>query len=80
MSKAELHAGIMICRDCHSAVHKFEDNKTLAAEYSTLDKLLEHPRMSAWLSYIRKRRPTSKADKRTWRPSGPRDLPPRYED
>jgi len=79
-SKDELHSGIMICRDCHSAVHKFEDNKTLAAEYSTLEKLLAHPKVQQWIPYIRKQRPTNKADRRTWKQQGRRDLPPRDDD
>src|SRR5690242_20188844 len=27
MTHAQLHTGIMICRECHSAIHKFIDNK-----------------------------------------------------
>jgi len=75
-SKVELHSGIMVCRDCHSAIHKFEDNKTLAAEYATLERLLAHEKMPAWINYIRKQRPTNKADRRTWKQWGRRDLPP----
>lgn len=44
-TKDQLHSGIMVCRDCHSAIHKFEDNKTLAAEYRTLETLMAHPKV-----------------------------------
>lgn len=70
----------MLCRPCHSAVHKFEDNKTLARDYNTLAKLLAHEKMPKWIAYISKQKASSKADKRTLRPNGARDLPPSYDD
>eukprot|EP01126_Amoeba_proteus_P064730 TRINITY_DN9094_c0_g1_i1.p1 TRINITY_DN9094_c0_g1~~TRINITY_DN9094_c0_g1_i1.p1 ORF type:complete len:215 (-),score=34.96 TRINITY_DN9094_c0_g1_i1:300-944(-) len=79
MTHVELHTGIMICRPCHSSIHKFIDNKTMAAEYNTLEKLLEHPKVQTWIPYIRKRKTTSKADKRTWVQNHRTDLPS-YED
>jgi hypothetical protein len=80
MTKEQLHQGIMICRSCHSALHSFEDNKTLAEKYSTIEAILEHPKVQKWLPYIRKRKPRCKNDHRTLAPNGPRNLPPRYED
>jgi len=80
MTKDQLHQGIMICRSCHSALHSFEDNKTLAEKYSTIEAILEHPKVQKWLPYIRKKRPISKTDRRTLPPNGPRNLPPKYEE
>jgi len=80
MTKNQLHQGIMICRSCHSALHSFEDNKTLAEKYSTLEAILSHPKVQKWLPYIRKRRPLSKKDHRTLAPNGDRDMPPPYEE
>jgi len=33
--------GASICRSCHNAIHRMYDNKTLALELNTIDKLLE---------------------------------------
>jgi hypothetical protein len=32
--------GASICRSCHNAIHTLYDNKTLALELNTVDKLL----------------------------------------
>lgn len=45
-----------LCRQCHSKIHSTEDNKTLAREYNTLDKLLAHPDIRRWVEYARKQR------------------------
>jgi len=79
MTRELLHTGVMLCRPCHSCVHKFEDNKTLARDFNTLAKLKAHEKMPKWINYIRKQRPRSRADKRTLKPNGPRDLPPTFD-
>jgi len=76
MTKEQLHQGIMICRSCHSAVHSFHDNKTLGAEYNTLEAILADPKVQKFLPYIRRKQAISRGDKRTLKPNGPRDLPP----
>eukprot|EP00727_Mastigamoeba_balamuthi_P004021 m51a1_g13616 hypothetical protein (224) ;mRNA; f:34-998 len=63
-SKRELNTGISICRPCHSAVHRFWDNKTLASTYSTREALLETEQMAKWIPYIRKQHTTTKEDGR----------------
>lgn len=55
-SKEYLNTCIMICRQCHSKIHVIEDNKTLAREYNTLDKLMQHPKIIAWVKYARKQK------------------------
>ncbi|KAI9911105.1 hypothetical protein PsorP6_008817 [Peronosclerospora sorghi] len=46
-TKNFLNTCIMICRQCHSKIHSVEDNKTLAREYNTLDKIMQHPHIIA---------------------------------
>uniref|UniRef100_A0A6B2LTX9 HNH domain-containing protein n=1 Tax=Arcella intermedia TaxID=1963864 RepID=A0A6B2LTX9_9EUKA len=80
MTKEKLNEGILLCRSCHSAVHGMYDNKTLAAEKSTLEALLADEKVQKWVKYIEKKKPISKCDVRTLKPNGPRDLPPQDED
>jgi len=79
MTKEQLHQGIMICRSCHSALHSFEDNKTLAESYSTIEAIRAHPKVQKWIPYVRKKKPISRCDVRTLKPNGNRDLPPSYD-
>ncbi|RLN72212.1 hypothetical protein BBJ28_00000538 [Nothophytophthora sp. Chile5] len=51
-----LNTCIMICRQCHSKIHSTEDNKTLAREFNTLDKIMQHPKIVIWVSYARKQK------------------------
>jgi hypothetical protein len=61
-SKDFLNTCIMICRPCHSAIHRFIDNETLASSYNTMDKLLTHEKVQRWIPYIAKQKTTTKAD------------------
>lgn len=58
----ELSKTIGICRPCHSAVHRAEDEKTLAESWNTLEKLLTHPKIIAFIPYIQKQKVRSKED------------------
>jgi hypothetical protein len=40
-----------ICRPCHSAVHRVEDNRTLAADWHTVAALKTHPRLQKWVAF-----------------------------
>lgn len=44
-----------ICHDCHSAVHRFIDNKTLAKEYNTIEKLLENKDVKKFVKWVGKK-------------------------
>lgn len=46
---------VMICNDCHKAVHDFEDEKTLGREFNTKEKLMLHPKMANFIKWIYKR-------------------------
>ena len=43
----------LVCRPCHSALHRAEDEMSLALNYSTVELLMEHPQIAsfcAWMS------------------------------
>lgn len=57
---------IRICRPCHSALHRMEDEKTLAEKFRTLEQILDDERMQRWVKYIAKQRVNrTDADNRT---------------
>ncbi|OQR82164.1 hypothetical protein THRCLA_11087 [Thraustotheca clavata] len=51
-----LNRTIGICRQCHSKIHSCEDNKTLAKEYNTLEKLLTHESIIKYIKYAKKQK------------------------
>jgi len=52
-----LHSyGIYVCRPCHSAIHRCEANKVLAAEFNNLERLMLHPKISAWAKFNAKQK------------------------
>ncbi|KAG7396227.1 hypothetical protein PHYBOEH_002607 [Phytophthora boehmeriae] len=65
-----LNTCIMICRQCHSKIHSTEDNKTLAREYNTLDKIMQHPKIIVWVAYARKQKARIKPRKKGKWPVG----------
>lgn len=52
----ELNSGIDICRDCHDAIHKFYDEKTLGKEFNTLEKIQEDEKLSKHFSWVSKQK------------------------
>jgi len=61
-TKEELAKTVDICRPCHSAVHRAEDEETLMEKYFTLDLIMTHPKVLAFIPYIRKQPCRTKAD------------------
>lgn len=55
-TKEEMNTVIMLCRPCHSAIHKFIDEKTMALKFNTLEKLLAHEKVQKWVPYISKQK------------------------
>lgn len=56
-TREQLHVGIDVCRDCHSAIHRFvPDHKQLGRQYNTVQKLREHPEIANFVTWIRGRR------------------------
>ena len=45
----QMRRGIDICRDCHSAIHKFIDQKEMGRAYNTREKLLAHPEVARFV-------------------------------
>jgi len=44
-----------LCRDCHRKIHATWDNKTIARQLPTIDKLRAAPELQSYLAWIRKR-------------------------
>ena len=53
-TKEELNRGAMLCRDCHSAIHKHLDEKELGRSYNTLDALRAHPELARYVTWVSK--------------------------
>jgi 5-methylcytosine-specific restriction endonuclease McrA len=55
-SKQEMRTRIvMLCRDCHRAVHDFEDEKSLGRDFNTKEALMLHPKMVNFIRWIHKK-------------------------
>jgi hypothetical protein len=50
------HRKAYICHDCHSAVHKFIDNKELAKEFNTVGKLLQHQDVKKFVKWVSRKK------------------------
>lgn len=48
--------GVWLCRECHSAVHRFFDEQTLGRRLNTLDALQADPLIQRHLAWARKLR------------------------
>ena len=48
-----------LCRDCHRKIHATWDNKVLARDLCTLEKLRATPEMQKWILWIRRRPSTA---------------------
>ncbi len=48
---------INICSACHRQIHTLFDNKLLAKELNTLEKLSAEPQMQKFLGWVKKQRP-----------------------
>lgn len=51
-----LNAGIMVCRPCHSGIHRRYDEMTLGKHFNTLDRLLTCPDLSTHFAWVGKQR------------------------
>lgn len=56
LSREDLERGILICRQCHSAIHKALDHESLGTEYFTLERLLSHEAIRRWALYASKQK------------------------
>jgi len=51
----ELNLGLMLCRDCHDAIHRFIPEKEMGKDYNTEEKLLAHEKVSTFVAWVAKR-------------------------
>lgn len=55
-TREEMQRGLNLCRDCHSAVHQFvPSEKELGRHYNTREKLLEHPELAQFVTWVAQR-------------------------
>lgn len=59
LSKEELNVGALLCRQCHSTVHRRFDHETLALEYNSVEKLLQDDKIRSWALYASKQKANS---------------------
>jgi hypothetical protein len=50
-TKEELESDTYICRQCHTAVHRFRDHMELATNWYTLELIMSAPEMQRWAKY-----------------------------
>ncbi|NEP61291.1 MAG: hypothetical protein F6K31_30680 [Symploca sp. SIO2G7] len=58
--KADPGPTINICSPCHRQIHVLFDNKHLARELNTLEKLRSEPQMQKFLSWVKKQNPSKR--------------------
>jgi len=63
-TKEQLHSTILLCRDCHDAIHGFITEKELGKNYNTKEKLMAHEKVAGFVKWIaNKKNQFSKAHK-----------------
>lgn len=45
----------MLCRPCHSQIHRLFDNQELANDYHTIERLRAHSEMQKFINWVKKR-------------------------
>lgn len=55
-SREEMTTDIaMLCRPCHSQIHRLFDNHELASYYHTIARLQEHSEVKKFINWVKKR-------------------------
>ncbi|WP_235951834.1 hypothetical protein [Crateriforma spongiae] len=56
-TREQMQQTIPLCRDCHSAIHRFvPSEKELGRNYGTVQALLSHDRIRDFVAWVRHRR------------------------
>ncbi|WP_390376533.1 hypothetical protein [Alteromonas sp. MTD1] len=55
-TKEQLQAGVNICRQCHSGIHRFYDEMTLAKQLHSLCLLQADEQLSTFFNWVSKQR------------------------
>lgn len=59
-SREEMTGRVLwLCRPCHHHLHRVLDEKQLALEYNTRDKLLAHPEIKQFVDWLADKPPAS---------------------
>ena len=51
-TREEMEQGVLLCTDCHAAVHRFISHKDLARDWNTLEKLRAHPDVEKFVGWV----------------------------
>jgi len=51
-TRKDMARGIDLCRDCHSAIHKFINEKDLGRNYNTKSLLMEHEKVRGFVKWV----------------------------
>ena len=55
-TRAQMQEGIDVCKSCHEAIHGLiPDEKDLGRHHNTLETLLAHPQVAAYIEWKRRR-------------------------
>jgi len=57
-NKAALNQGIMICRACHSGIHRLYDEMTLGKQFNTLEALQHDEALAKHVAWVAKQHRT----------------------
>lgn len=56
-TREEMGTGVDVCRDCHSAIHKYiPSEKELGRSFNTLELLQEHEELSRYVKWLSRQR------------------------
>ncbi len=55
-AKSELQATVLICRQCHSGLHKFYDEMHLGKHLNCIDKLRADPLIKKHINWVARQR------------------------
>jgi len=56
-SREQMQVTISVCRDCHSAIHKFVPReKDLGRHHNSIDLLLAHPEIGKFVNWVSKQK------------------------
>lgn len=60
-SREEMTSDIaMLCRPCHSQIHRLFENQELASYYHTIARLQDHSEVQKFIQWVKKRPPSLK--------------------
>mmetsp|Transcript_7977 Transcript_7977/g.29506 ORF Transcript_7977/g.29506 Transcript_7977/m.29506 type:complete len:97 (+) Transcript_7977:565-855(+) len=63
LTQVQLSSMLWVCRQCHNAIHKhIPDNRLLAENYNSLEKLLEHAELYKFARWASSQKGRSKRD------------------